>query len=96
MSAVLDTPLNGLGMIPLVSAVEGLKTSKSYRDALNTVVSACRGKSLSGMKFLPVNVVGSMMFSSHSAKPITACTITIIISPALSLSLYYYLYALYY
>lgn len=44
MSAVLDTPLNGLGMIPLVSTIEGLNMSKSYRDALNTVVSACRGK----------------------------------------------------
>ncbi|XP_038577807.1 polynucleotide 5'-hydroxyl-kinase NOL9 [Micropterus salmoides] len=43
MSAVLDTPLNGLGMIPLVSAIEGLKMPKSYSDALNTVVSACRG-----------------------------------------------------
>ncbi|XP_044067655.1 polynucleotide 5'-hydroxyl-kinase NOL9 [Siniperca chuatsi] len=43
MSAVLDTPLNGLGMIPLVSTIEGLKMPKSYRDALNTVVSACRG-----------------------------------------------------
>ncbi|TMS15784.1 Polynucleotide 5'-hydroxyl-kinase NOL9 [Larimichthys crocea] len=43
MSAVLDTPLNGLGMIPLVSNIEGLNMSKSYRDALNTVVSACRG-----------------------------------------------------
>ena len=45
MSAVLDTPLNGLGMIPLVSDVEGLRMSKSYREALNTVVSACRGTS---------------------------------------------------
>nr|XP_046253422.1 polynucleotide 5'-hydroxyl-kinase NOL9 [Scatophagus argus]XP_046253423.1 polynucleotide 5'-hydroxyl-kinase NOL9 [Scatophagus argus] len=43
MSAVLDTPLNGLGMIPLVSTVEGLNMSKSYRDALNAVVGACRG-----------------------------------------------------
>ncbi|KAF7663519.1 hypothetical protein LDENG_00208620 [Lucifuga dentata] len=43
MSAVLDTPLNGLGMIPLVSTIEGLAMSKSYREALNTVVSACRG-----------------------------------------------------
>ncbi|XP_071333409.1 polynucleotide 5'-hydroxyl-kinase NOL9 [Trachinotus anak] len=43
MSAVLDTPLNGLGMVPLVSTIEGLKMSKSYRDALNTVVGACRG-----------------------------------------------------
>lgn len=43
MSAVLDTPLNGLGMIPLVRTIEGLNMSKSYRDALNTVVSACRG-----------------------------------------------------
>lgn len=43
MSAVLDTPLNGLGMIPLATAIEGLKMSKTYRDALNTVVSACRG-----------------------------------------------------
>ena len=45
MSAVLDTPLNGLGMIPLVSDVEGLGMSQSYREALNTVVSACRGTS---------------------------------------------------
>ncbi|CAG6021891.1 unnamed protein product [Menidia menidia] len=43
MSAVLDTPLNGLGMIPLASTIEGLKTSRSYRDALNTVVNACKG-----------------------------------------------------
>eukprot|EP00064_Thunnus_orientalis_P009456 superscaffoldBa00001203_g9480 len=43
MSAVLDTPLNGLGMIPLVKTIEGLKMSNSYREALNTVVSACRG-----------------------------------------------------
>lgn len=44
MSAVLDTPLNGLGVIPLVSTIEGLHMSKSYREALNTVVSACKGK----------------------------------------------------
>ncbi|CAL8325958.1 unnamed protein product [Merluccius merluccius] len=43
MSAVLDTPLNGLGMIPLVSDVEGMAMSQSYREALNTVVNACRG-----------------------------------------------------
>nr|XP_033485141.1 polynucleotide 5'-hydroxyl-kinase NOL9 [Epinephelus lanceolatus] len=43
MSAVLDTPLNGLGMIPLVKDIEGLKMSKSYADALNMVVSACKG-----------------------------------------------------
>lgn len=43
MSAVLDTPLNGLGMIPLCKAIEGLTMSKSYRDGLNMVVSACRG-----------------------------------------------------
>lgn len=43
MSAVLDTPLNGLGMIPLASTIEGLKMPKSYQDALNTVVNACRG-----------------------------------------------------
>lgn len=44
MSAVLDTPLNGLGMIPLVRTIEGFSMSKSYREALNTVVSACRGE----------------------------------------------------
>lgn len=49
MSAVLDTPLNGLGMIPLASTIEGHSMSKSYRDALNTVVSACRGKPLVDM-----------------------------------------------
>lgn len=45
MSAVFDTPLNGLGVIPLVSSVEGLSMSKSSRDALNVLVSACRGES---------------------------------------------------
>lgn len=43
MSAVLDTPLNGLGMIPLDSYIEGLKMSKSYRHALSTLVSVCKG-----------------------------------------------------
>lgn len=43
MSAVLDTPLNGLGMIPLDGNIEGLKISQSCRDSLNTVVSACKG-----------------------------------------------------
>ncbi|XP_065325741.1 polynucleotide 5'-hydroxyl-kinase NOL9-like [Pelmatolapia mariae] len=43
MSAVLDTPLNGLGMIPLDSNIKGLQMSKSYRHALNTVVSVCKG-----------------------------------------------------
>ncbi|KAM4609660.1 polynucleotide 5'-hydroxyl-kinase NOL9 [Polymixia lowei] len=43
MSAVLDTPLNGLGMVPLISNIEGFTMSQSYRDALNTVVNACRG-----------------------------------------------------
>ncbi|KAM9350837.1 polynucleotide 5'-hydroxyl-kinase NOL9 [Symphorus nematophorus] len=43
MSAVLDTPLNGLGMIPLVSTIEGQNMSKSYTHALHEVVSACRG-----------------------------------------------------
>nr|XP_004560400.2 polynucleotide 5'-hydroxyl-kinase NOL9 [Maylandia zebra] len=43
MSAVPDTPLNGLGMIPLDSYIEGLKMSKSYRHALNTLVSVCKG-----------------------------------------------------
>ncbi|XP_056129314.1 polynucleotide 5'-hydroxyl-kinase NOL9 [Lampris incognitus] len=43
MSAVLDTPLNGLGVIPLSSTVVGLNLSQSYRDAVNSVVSACRG-----------------------------------------------------
>ncbi|XP_031146405.1 polynucleotide 5'-hydroxyl-kinase NOL9 [Sander lucioperca] len=43
MSAVLDTPLNGLGVIPLARAVDGLKMSNTYREALNVVVSACRG-----------------------------------------------------
>ncbi|XP_068606802.1 polynucleotide 5'-hydroxyl-kinase NOL9 [Brachionichthys hirsutus] len=43
MSAVLDTPLNGLGLTPLVGAIKGLNMTKSYRDALTTVVGACRG-----------------------------------------------------
>jgi len=48
MSAVLDTPLNGLGMVPLVSEVEGMVMSQSYKDALNTVVNACRGTETHG------------------------------------------------
>ncbi|KAM6925537.1 polynucleotide 5'-hydroxyl-kinase NOL9 [Xenentodon cancila] len=43
MSAVLDTPLNGLGVIPLASTVDGLRISRSCRDAINAVVNACRG-----------------------------------------------------
>lgn len=43
ISSVLDTPLNGLGMIPLVSTIEGLNKSKSCTDALNTLINACRG-----------------------------------------------------
>ncbi|XP_061646921.1 polynucleotide 5'-hydroxyl-kinase NOL9 isoform X1 [Phyllopteryx taeniolatus] len=43
MSAILDTPLNGLGMVPLVSTIEGLKVSPSCRESLDAVVSACRG-----------------------------------------------------
>ncbi|XP_027867218.1 polynucleotide 5'-hydroxyl-kinase NOL9 [Xiphophorus couchianus] len=43
MSAVLDTPLNGLGVIPLASNIEGLKISRSCRDALGTVINACKG-----------------------------------------------------
>ncbi|KAM9830755.1 polynucleotide 5'-hydroxyl-kinase NOL9 isoform 1-T2 [Syngnathus typhle] len=43
LSAVPDTPLNGLGMIPLVGSIEGLKVSPSCRASLDAVVSACRG-----------------------------------------------------
>ncbi|KAM9343313.1 polynucleotide 5'-hydroxyl-kinase NOL9 isoform 1-T1 [Pholidichthys leucotaenia] len=43
MSAILDTPLNGLGVIPLSSTVGGLQTSNGYRVALNTVINACKG-----------------------------------------------------
>lgn len=43
VSAVLDSPLNGLGIIPLTSNVQGLKASKSFTDALNTLVGACKG-----------------------------------------------------
>ena len=63
MSAVLDTPLNGLGMIPLVSEVEGLGMSHSYREALNMVVSACRGTShnpLFGLLHTKSSSIGSM------------------------------------
>ncbi|XP_072304934.1 polynucleotide 5'-hydroxyl-kinase NOL9 [Eucyclogobius newberryi] len=43
LSAVLDTPLNGLGIVPLSSNIEGIKASKSLRNALNTLVDACKG-----------------------------------------------------
>lgn len=43
MLAVLDTPLNGLGVIPLGGTVEGLHMSRSCKEALSTVVSACKG-----------------------------------------------------
>ncbi|XP_077569974.1 polynucleotide 5'-hydroxyl-kinase NOL9 [Stigmatopora nigra] len=44
MSAILDTPLNGLGIIPLMSNIKGLTVSASCRESLNAVVSACRGE----------------------------------------------------
>lgn len=44
VSAVLDTPLNGLGVIPLISAIPGLNNSRTCMDALNTLINACRGK----------------------------------------------------
>lgn len=44
MSAALDTPLNGLGVIPLVSTIPGLNNSWTCMDALNTLVNACRGR----------------------------------------------------
>lgn len=43
LSAVLDTPLNGLGIIPLSSNVQGLKSSRSFREAIDTLVGACKG-----------------------------------------------------
>lgn len=44
MSAMLDTPLNGMGVVPLRSTTESLVMSQSYRDALNTLITACSGK----------------------------------------------------
>lgn len=44
VSAVLDTPLNGLGVIPLISTIPGLNNSRTCMDALNTLINACRGK----------------------------------------------------
>lgn len=43
MSAVLDSPLNGLGVIPLASTVPGHNNSRTCMDALNTLINACRG-----------------------------------------------------
>ncbi|KAJ0064817.1 hypothetical protein NL108_015590, partial [Boleophthalmus pectinirostris] len=42
LSAVLDTPLNGLGIIPLSSNIEGIKFSQSIKNVLNTLVNACK------------------------------------------------------
>lgn len=42
LSAVLDTPLNGLGIVPLSSNIGGIKSSKSVTDALNTLINACK------------------------------------------------------
>uniref|UniRef100_A0AAV2LZ97 Polynucleotide 5'-hydroxyl-kinase NOL9 n=1 Tax=Knipowitschia caucasica TaxID=637954 RepID=A0AAV2LZ97_KNICA len=42
-SAVLDTPLNGLGIIPLSSNIEGIKCSKSLKNVFNTLIDACKG-----------------------------------------------------
>nr|XP_057906891.1 polynucleotide 5'-hydroxyl-kinase NOL9 [Doryrhamphus excisus] len=42
-SAILDTPLNGLGVVPLAADIEGLKVSPSCQDSLDAVVGACRG-----------------------------------------------------
>lgn len=44
MSAALDTPLNGLGVIPLVSTVPGLNNSLTCVEALSTLMNACRGE----------------------------------------------------
>lgn len=41
MSAMLDTPLNGIGVVPLRSTTESLVMSPSYRDALSTLITAC-------------------------------------------------------
>ncbi|XP_067096081.1 polynucleotide 5'-hydroxyl-kinase NOL9 [Osmerus mordax] len=41
MSAMLDTPLNGTGVVPLRSTTESLVMSRSYRDSLNTLITAC-------------------------------------------------------
>lgn len=42
VSAVLDTPLNGLGIVPLSSNIDGIKSSQSLTDALNTLIDACK------------------------------------------------------
>ncbi|XP_033826171.1 polynucleotide 5'-hydroxyl-kinase NOL9 [Periophthalmus magnuspinnatus] len=43
LSAVLDTPLNGLGIIPLSNNIEGITSSTSLKNVLNTLVNACKG-----------------------------------------------------
>ncbi|KAM6976958.1 polynucleotide 5'-hydroxyl-kinase NOL9 [Aplochiton taeniatus] len=42
MSAMLDTPLNFLGVTPLHNTTGDLKISKSYRDTLDALVHACK------------------------------------------------------
>lgn len=66
MSAVFDTPLNGLGVIPLVSSVEGLSMSKSYREALNALVSACRGERHGDASHIIVSQRSSSWLSTES------------------------------
>lgn len=43
MSAMLDTPINFMGITPLHDTTGGLKVSKSYRDTLDALVHACKG-----------------------------------------------------
>ncbi|XP_023690702.2 polynucleotide 5'-hydroxyl-kinase NOL9 [Paramormyrops kingsleyae] len=39
--SILDSPLSGVGLIPLRGSEHGLMTSQSYRNAMKTLVNAC-------------------------------------------------------
>ncbi|KAJ8016939.1 hypothetical protein DPEC_G00012560 [Dallia pectoralis] len=66
-SAMLDTPLSGIGMIPLRKSAEGLLMSQSCREALNGLVNAC-AEELDGCPVIVVcgpKNVGKSTYNRH-------------------------------
>ncbi|XP_010873621.2 polynucleotide 5'-hydroxyl-kinase NOL9 [Esox lucius] len=77
-SAILDTPLSGIGVIPLRKSSEGMFMSQSYREALNGLVNAC-AEELDGCPVIIVcgaKNVGKSTFNRHLINTLlnhTAC-----------------------
>ncbi|XP_020314602.1 polynucleotide 5'-hydroxyl-kinase NOL9 [Oncorhynchus kisutch] len=66
-SAMLDTPLSGLGITPLRKTARGMVMSQTYREALNGLVNAC-AEELDGCPVILVcgaKNVGKSTFNRH-------------------------------